>query len=319
MRALLDTHAFLWWDLGDPQISALAGRMIESSENELLVSAASLWEIAIKVSSDKLVLPGPIDRYVTGRLASYRFKTLPVNGEHALRVASLPPIHRASLRPASWCSGTRRGLTHPDPTRRIGRDDAKPSGRPSADETEARQARPDQGLGPQTRADPPGARRRRPRRPRLDLRTGAVAASTGPDERADPDHPDPEHRRRERGEGLRGAARGIPIGPARRAAPARAGLGRRRTVGWLAPRLDGGRDGAPARAHRRHPAGRPRAAEGAAHPGHAAHDPRGPRRPLARVPGRDAAARGARLADRHRRHRQEDGLRSCSSSASASR
>ncbi len=94
MRALLDTHAFLWWDLDDPQISDLVGRMIESSENELLVSAASLWEIAIKVSSDKLVLPSAIDRYVPGRLAAYRFKTLPISGEHALRVASLPPIHR---------------------------------------------------------------------------------------------------------------------------------------------------------------------------------------------------------------------------------
>ena len=94
MRALLDTHTFLWWDLDDPQISALAGQMIESSESELLVSAASLWEIAIKVGSDKLVLPGAIERYIPARLAAYRFKTLPVNTEHALRVVRLPPIHR---------------------------------------------------------------------------------------------------------------------------------------------------------------------------------------------------------------------------------
>ncbi len=183
-----------------------------------------------------------------------------------------------------------------------------PTPRRAAKPRKRAQARPGQGLGPQTRSDAAGARRRRPRRPRLDLRTGDVAASTGPDERADPDHPDPEHRRRERGEGLRGAARGLPVGPARRAASTRAGLGWRRPVGRRAPGLDGGRVGAAARAHRRHPAGRPRAAEGAAHPGHAAHHPRGARRPLARVPGRDAGARGARLADRHRRHRQEDGL-----------
>lgn len=94
MRALLDTHAFLWWDLDDPQISALAGQMIESPESELLVSAASLWEIAIKVGADRLVLPGAIEKYIPSRLVAYRFRTLPVSAEHALRVATLPAIHR---------------------------------------------------------------------------------------------------------------------------------------------------------------------------------------------------------------------------------
>lgn len=93
MRALLDTHTFLWWDLDDPHISALAGELIGSDESEILVSTASLWEIAIKASRRRLELPGPVERYVPSRLATYRFKPLPVTVEHALRVAALPPIH----------------------------------------------------------------------------------------------------------------------------------------------------------------------------------------------------------------------------------
>ena len=94
MRALLDTHTFLWWDLDDPQISPLAGETIASPDSELLVSVASLWEIAIKVSAGKLSLPSRIEHYIPARLADYRFRALPISSEHALRVASLPMIHR---------------------------------------------------------------------------------------------------------------------------------------------------------------------------------------------------------------------------------
>ena len=94
MRALLDTHAFLWWDLDDPHLSALAADLIGDGQSEILVSAASLWEIALKVGHGRLKLPGPIERYVPARLATYRFGTLPVSAEHALRVARLPEIHR---------------------------------------------------------------------------------------------------------------------------------------------------------------------------------------------------------------------------------
>ena len=94
MKALLDTHAFLWWDLDDPHLSSLAAELIADGETEILVSAASLWEIALKVGHGRLELPGPVERYVPARLAKYRFGTMSVTGEHALRVARLPMIHR---------------------------------------------------------------------------------------------------------------------------------------------------------------------------------------------------------------------------------
>ena len=49
MRVLLDTHAFLWFVLNDPQLSATALRLLSDPANDVLVSPASYWEIAVKV------------------------------------------------------------------------------------------------------------------------------------------------------------------------------------------------------------------------------------------------------------------------------
>jgi PIN domain nuclease of toxin-antitoxin system len=93
MRALLDTHVFLWWNQDDPQLSAVARSTIEDGRNELYLSAASAWEIAIKTAKGRLVLPSPPDRYVAERLAYYGFQALPIQLSHALAVAALPHIH----------------------------------------------------------------------------------------------------------------------------------------------------------------------------------------------------------------------------------
>ncbi len=68
--------------------------MLENSDNELLLSAASAWEIAIKQALGKLSLPEPPSVYVPKRMASNGVRGLPVALVHALRVAELPPIHR---------------------------------------------------------------------------------------------------------------------------------------------------------------------------------------------------------------------------------
>lgn len=59
MKALLDTHAFLWWVTNDPQLSAVARQIIGDGANQIFLSAASAWEIAIKVGTGKLQLPEP--------------------------------------------------------------------------------------------------------------------------------------------------------------------------------------------------------------------------------------------------------------------
>lgn len=61
MRLLLDTHTFLWFILDDPQLSATAKSLIEDPANELEVSPASYWEIAIKIKLGKYALPQAAD------------------------------------------------------------------------------------------------------------------------------------------------------------------------------------------------------------------------------------------------------------------
>lgn len=56
MKYLLDTHAFLWFNQGDSQLSARARDLIENAQNEMLVSMACIWEIAIKNSLGKWIL-----------------------------------------------------------------------------------------------------------------------------------------------------------------------------------------------------------------------------------------------------------------------
>ena len=57
MRALLDTHTFLWWNLDDLHLSIRAREVIADGKNEIFLSAASAWEIAIKAYKGKLTLP----------------------------------------------------------------------------------------------------------------------------------------------------------------------------------------------------------------------------------------------------------------------
>jgi PIN domain nuclease of toxin-antitoxin system len=94
MRALLDTHTFLWWNTGDANLSSLARQIIEDGRNELFLSATSAWEIAIKTARGKLILPEPPQRFVASRMALHHIQPLPIQVSHALQVFSLPNIHQ---------------------------------------------------------------------------------------------------------------------------------------------------------------------------------------------------------------------------------
>jgi PIN domain nuclease of toxin-antitoxin system len=69
-------------------------RLLAAEENELFLSAASAWEIAIKFSIGRLRLPGDPAALVPAWLAKSRTSALAVEHDHALRVATLPPHHR---------------------------------------------------------------------------------------------------------------------------------------------------------------------------------------------------------------------------------
>ena len=93
MRLLLDTHLLLWAAGPSPRLSSQARRLIEDPANEPLASAASLWEIAIK---SMLGRPSfPIDAALFRRnLLNNGYRELAVTGEHAVALATLPPLHK---------------------------------------------------------------------------------------------------------------------------------------------------------------------------------------------------------------------------------
>jgi PIN domain nuclease of toxin-antitoxin system len=93
MKALMDTHTFLWWNVDDPRLSKRARDIIADGENEIYLSAASAWEMAIKTAKGSLVLPEEPGLYVTSRMSQHRILPLAVQVSHALRVHELPLHH----------------------------------------------------------------------------------------------------------------------------------------------------------------------------------------------------------------------------------
>jgi len=94
LRALLDTHAFLWWIADDSRLSDGAREIIAEGSNEIFFSSASAWELAIKSRLGRLRMPADFQRFVTDQVDLNGFSVLPVQLSHALRVHSLPVHHK---------------------------------------------------------------------------------------------------------------------------------------------------------------------------------------------------------------------------------
>ena len=94
MRILLDTHAFLWFVMSSPELSPRARALIEDPENDLGLSVASAWEIAIKLSLGKLRLDDKIDTLIVRELESNALTWLCIELPELARVAELPFHHR---------------------------------------------------------------------------------------------------------------------------------------------------------------------------------------------------------------------------------
>lgn len=94
MALLLDTHAFLWWLAGDPQLSSAAATAIEKETEAVFVSAASVWEIATKYRIGKLPGIAAIATDLDGAIARHGFQGLAVGIRHAQMAGSMPGSHR---------------------------------------------------------------------------------------------------------------------------------------------------------------------------------------------------------------------------------
>lgn len=92
MPVLLDTHAFLWWCEDSSELSAKARRVIASED--CFVSLASFWEIAIKISLQKLRVPGVPERYLADQMSLNGFEQLEISFRQVLRCASMEHHHR---------------------------------------------------------------------------------------------------------------------------------------------------------------------------------------------------------------------------------
>lgn len=94
MKLLLDTHTFLWLVEGSPNLSAAAQTALTDLSNDLFLSVASVWELAIKTGNKKLSLRDPLDVFIVKWTATYQLDLLPIQASHALAVVGLPGHHK---------------------------------------------------------------------------------------------------------------------------------------------------------------------------------------------------------------------------------
>ena len=94
MRLLLDTHTLLWWLEENPSLPRSARKLIAHKSNDVLISAASAWEIATKVRLGKLPIAIDLARDFGAYLERERFETLAASAEHGIRAGLLPGPHK---------------------------------------------------------------------------------------------------------------------------------------------------------------------------------------------------------------------------------
>jgi PIN domain nuclease of toxin-antitoxin system len=106
-RLLLDTHVFLWWLADDPSLGSETRDAIADSRNVVYVSAATVWEIAIKKSLGKLEAPDDMSSIIEAE----GFEPLPIDAFHAEQAGQLPPHHRDPFDRMLIAQGQAEGLS----------------------------------------------------------------------------------------------------------------------------------------------------------------------------------------------------------------
>jgi PIN domain nuclease of toxin-antitoxin system len=110
MKLLLDTHTFIWFVTDHPRLSVTAKALIESGNNEILVSIVSLWEIALKMSLGKLNMGATFDQLIPQQLIENDMTLLPIEVSHLYQLVQLPFHHRDPFDRLLIAQGVSAGL-----------------------------------------------------------------------------------------------------------------------------------------------------------------------------------------------------------------
>jgi len=94
VRVLLDTHALLWFIIGSPKLGEKARALIEDAGNEKVLSAGSLWEMAIKISLGKLKIAEPFEVLIPRQIEANGIQVLKIDIPHLSALLTLPFHHR---------------------------------------------------------------------------------------------------------------------------------------------------------------------------------------------------------------------------------
>jgi PIN domain nuclease of toxin-antitoxin system len=111
MRSLLDTHIFLWFLNGDPQLSTQFREFIQDPSNAIYLSVASVWEATIKYQLGKLPLPESPEIYLPRQRNRHRIDSLAIDEESIAHLVKLPSLHRDPFDRLLICQAIQHDLT----------------------------------------------------------------------------------------------------------------------------------------------------------------------------------------------------------------
>ena len=110
MKLLVDTHAFIWYASGDERLPTAMRASMRSPDNELWLSAASSWEIAIKHQSGKLMLRMPAAQFVAEARERLGLLSLPIDEASVAHLPKLPRVHGDPFDRMLMCQSIEHGL-----------------------------------------------------------------------------------------------------------------------------------------------------------------------------------------------------------------
>ena len=111
MKLLLDTCTFLWIALDTPQLSATALGLFRDPNNQVYLSTASSWEIAVKSGQGRLSLPQTAGGFIRAQRMLHKIESLAIDEEAALQIEKLPRIHRDPFDRILICQSIVHGMT----------------------------------------------------------------------------------------------------------------------------------------------------------------------------------------------------------------